>query len=206
MRRRRPSGDVSGVHSVAAIGIRPLPVEAPNPDKLGPKRRRPMMNLIVSLVLSLPAQAPPQPDNARAGAAPRPAERRAQPRADKARPALAPQPAVAEARPRDELQATVDRRRAKAAARADKARRARAEEVAIYKAQLEYQARIAPFVAQQQQRAAEFNSRAESERAWLAIARERNLIYGYGFGAPMTAGPQGVQVYGGLPANFPGQP
>ena len=49
-----------------------------------------MMNLIVSLVLSLPAQAPSQPDNPRAGAAPRPVNRKAQPGADNARPAVAP--------------------------------------------------------------------------------------------------------------------
>jgi hypothetical protein len=99
-----------------------------------------------------------------------------------------------------------DRRRVSGPGPAATPRRDRAEEAERYKAQLEYQARIAPFVAQQQQRAAELNARAESEQAWLAVARERNLIYAYGFGVPVTTGPGGVQVYGGLPGNALGRP
>jgi hypothetical protein len=158
-----------------------------------------MVNLILSLALTLPAQAAPELKNPRPAEAQRPADLNAR-RPDEPRQAApARRPAKPEAVRRTDIQVTVDRRRARSVARAGAARQAQAQAATLYKAELDYQARIAPFVAQQQQRAAEIDARAASDQAWRAIARERNLVYAYGLGAPITTGSGGVQVYGGLP-------
>ena len=130
-----------------------------------------MMDVILGLALALPAQAP----------AP-----------------AAPQLDVLKAQHQAILRATAIRRRAAAQARAASARHARAERLALHMAQLEYQARVAPYVAEQQSRQAQHAAEAQSEQAWLQLARQRNLIYAYGFGVPVTGGAGGVQVYDGL--------
>src|SRR4051794_12885109 len=120
-----------------------------------------MTNLIFVLSLSLPAQAPPPPA---------------------ARPDLAAQRQA-------ELGRTVERRRAQSRAKAVARLRDRAEAADLYRAELEYRARVAPVVAEQQYRQAQLNAQAQSDQAWLRIARHRNLAYAYGVGAPVTAGP-----------------
>ena len=54
-----------------------------------------------------------------------------------------------------------------AEARAAASRSARAEQRALHTAQLEYQARIAPYVAEQQARRAQLEAQVLSEQAWL---------------------------------------
>jgi hypothetical protein len=90
------------------------------------------------------------------------------------------------------------RRQVAAAARAVAARRARAAAQELYKAELAYQARVAPYVAEQQFRQAQLDAQVQSDQARLRLERQRNLIYAYGLGAPISAGSQGLQVYDGF--------
>lgn len=129
-----------------------------------------MVGLILSLCLSQPAQAPANP---------------------------APRPDLV-ARRQEELKATLARRRAREEARAQTRRRARAEAESLYRAELEYAARMAPVVAEQQYRQAQLAAQAQSEQAWLRIARHRTLIHAHGLGAPITLGPEGHQVHDGF--------
>jgi hypothetical protein len=129
-----------------------------------------MTTLVLGLCLALPAQAPEPPA---------------------ARPDLA-------ARRQEELKATIARRKARAEAQAEARCRARAEAQSLHRAELEYRAKVAPFVAEQQYRSAQLAARERSDQAWLRIARHNALSFAYGVGAPVTVGPEGYQVYDGF--------
>ena len=119
-----------------------------------------MIDVILGLALALPAQAPVP---------------------------AAPRQDVLKAEHQAVLRATAIRRRDAAEARAAAARRARAERMALHMAQLEYQARVAPYVAEQQSRQAQLagpgpvraglvTARAATEshlRLWLWRPRHR---------------------------------
>ena len=84
-----------------------------------------MVNLILSLALTLTAQAPPELNSPRPAAAQRPADLKTR-RPDEPRQAApAQRPAKPEAVRRTDIQVTVERRRARSAARAEAAPRPR---------------------------------------------------------------------------------